>query len=125
MVGMGTPTPGTRLQQRPPLSMLAIMLRVIPHMLCLGRQVLVAQGAEPQFQAISCPRESSTIQHYQVTTSERSRCHFKIQGDEYSSVRGDDFQNKDKTISADFMMHVGGVEVKLLAFLILALAEGE
>lgn len=68
MVDMGIRMLGTRLRQQPPHSMLAIMLRVIPHMLCLGQQVLVAPGEEPQFQAISYPQECSTMQHYQVAT---------------------------------------------------------
>jgi hypothetical protein len=69
MVDMGTHMLDIRLQQRPPHSMLAVMLRVIPRTLCLVQQVLVAQGEEPQFQAISY-QESSTIQHYQVIVSE-------------------------------------------------------
>jgi hypothetical protein len=54
MVDMATRMLGTKLQQQQqPHNMLATMLRVIPHMLYLGQQVLAAQGEEPQLQAIS------------------------------------------------------------------------
>jgi hypothetical protein len=69
MVDMATRMQDIKLQLQRLRSMQAIMLRVIPRMLCLGR-VLVALGEERRLPAINLLLESNTVQQYQVRTSE-------------------------------------------------------